>query len=190
MAEIGEFNYDDPTMGIDPAERSAMDESRHDERVYGGGPTAPSGPEEPDVWDEYSKRILEELQGIASGRVKTEAEKQALDLSKQIGTAGFSVAKSRRGVTPGSTFGAAAEQAGLIRSAGEQRASEINRAARLAASQEALRFQASKAAEQRGLSLGYQSLLQQQQQAEAQATQSLFGSFLQFGSNILMALLI
>tara|TARA_R100000152_G_C6781867_1_gene217412 strand:- start:510 stop:1100 length:591 start_codon:yes stop_codon:yes gene_type:complete len=152
--------------------------------------TSGSKIEEPDVWDEYSMRILEELQAIGSGKKKTAAEQQTRQLAGQLATGGFALAKSRSGVMPGTQFSQAAEQAGLIQGAGEQRAAEINRAARLAAQQDALRFQASKAAEARGLSLGYQSLLQQQQQAEAQATQALFGSFLQFGSNILMAMMV
>lgn len=168
-----------------PAEQRAMGSYR---------PTTPvdrePGPEEPDVWDRYSRQILDELQGIASGKVKTAAEQQALDLSKQIGTAGYSVAKSRTGVTPGSTFGQAAEQAGLVRGAGFARAAEIGRAARKMASEEALKFQAAKSAEQRGLSLSYQSMLQQSQQAEQAATQSLFGSLLQFGGTILMAMIL
>ena len=167
-----------------PAEQRALDS------FPAQTPRSSPTPDEPDVWDKYSRQILDELQGIASGRVKTAAEQQALDLSKQLATAGYSVAKSRSGVTPGSTFGQAAEQAGLVRGAGFQRAQEIGRAARKMAAEEALKFQAAKSAEQRGLSLSYQSMLEQSQQAEQAATQSLFGSLLQFGGTILMSLLI
>ena len=167
-----------------PAEQRALSSHPAQSR------SAAATPEDPDVWDRYSRQILDDLQGIASGEVKTAAEQQALDLSKQIGTAGYSVAKSRTGVMPGSTFGQAAEQAGLVRGAGFARAAEIGRAARKMASEEALKFQAAKSAEQRGLSLSYQSMLQQSQQAEQAATQSLFGSLLQFGGTILMAMIL
>tara|TARA_R100000234_G_scaffold62535_3_gene37980 strand:+ start:21173 stop:21763 length:591 start_codon:yes stop_codon:yes gene_type:complete len=167
-----------------PAEQRAL--SSFPAQTQRSAPT----PDEPDVWDRYSRQILDDLQGIASGKVKTAAEQQALDLSKQIGTAGYSVAKSRTGVMPGSTFGQAAEQAGLVRGAGFARAAEIGRAARKMAAEEALKFQAAKSAEQRGLSLSYQSMLQQSQQAEQAATQSLFGSLLQFGGTIIMGMLV
>ena len=192
MDEIAPYEGD----GYEPGQGMATpgDPSPAEQRALSSTPaTTPASaqtPDEPDVWDKYSRQILDELQGIASGEVKTEAEKQAVDLSKQLSTAGYSVAKSRMGVTPGSTFGQAAEQAGLVRSAGFQRAQEIGRAARKMAAEEALKFQAAKSAEQRGLSLSYQSMLQQSQQAEQAATQSLFGSLLQFGGTILMAMLI
>tara|TARA_R110000824_G_scaffold264848_5_gene453685 strand:+ start:247 stop:831 length:585 start_codon:yes stop_codon:yes gene_type:complete len=194
MEELETFEHtgvqDQPGQGM----RTPGDPNPAEQRALSSYP-AQSGSaaatfEDPDVWDRYSRQILDDLQGIASGEVKTAAEQQAVDLSKQIGTAGYSVAKSRTGVMPGSTFGQAAEQAGLVRGAGFARAAEIGRAARKMASEEALKFKASKSAEQRGLSLSYQSMLQQSQQAEQAATQSLFGSLLQFGGTVLMAMLI
>ena len=180
----------------DPAQRTSQSTRQPGRQApYGSGKESadhwsrpqPEGP--PDVWDEYSTKILEELQDIGSGKKKTAAETESREMAAQLATGGFALAKSRAGVMPGTQFSRAAEQAGLIRGAGEQRAQEINRAARLAAQEEALQFQASKAAEERGLSLSYKSLLQQQQQADRAATQSLFGSFLQFGSTVLMMMI-
>ena len=149
--------------------------------MWGAEPEPEEDPyETPDVYDEYSTQILEDLQGLESGEKKSLAEQQASKMGLQMGTAAFAVAKSRRGVAPSAMFGEGQRQSQMIKRTGTQQAASIGKQVRQQAGEQRLQFQASKEAERRGLGAQYQSMRLQADIASRQATQGLFGSFLSF----------
>jgi hypothetical protein len=155
----------------------------------------PEEPEEdpfetPEVYDEYSTQILEDLQQLESGEKKSLAEQQATKMGQQMGTAAYAVAKSRRGVAPSAMFGEGQRQSHMIQRAGTQQAAAIGKQVRQQAGEQRLQFQASKEAERRGLGAQYQAMRLQADIASRQATQGLFGSFLSFFGSLGAGLLL
>ena len=139
---------------------------------------------EPEVWDEFSRQILAELQGLASGDIKSLAEQQAQAMGKQFATASYAVAKSRRGVAPGAMFSEGGRQASLADRMGRQQAQAIGKQTRETARKQMVQFQAGKEAERRGLAAQYAQMQQQAQIAAEQASAGLFGSFMGFLGSI------
>ena len=151
------------------------------------------GPKELDpdyVWDDASKKILAELTGLASGSIESEAEKETKRMGGMLATGTQAVAKSRRGVAPGAAFSEAAQQTGMISNITRTAAAGIKKDVMGAAEQDRLSLIASKEAEKRGISLGYQQMVQQAELAAKSARAGLFGSFISALGSIGAAFLI
>lgn len=138
----------------------------------------------PDVYDEFSTQILAELEGLESGAIKSGAEKKTLEMGRQLGTAAYAVAKSRRGVAPSAMFSEGQRQSSMISRAGTQQAAAIGKDVREQAGRDKTQFMASKEAEKRGLASQYAAQQQAAEMARMQASQSLFGSFMSFFGSI------